>query len=119
MKTAAAVLIAFTVAAALPLFADEQKAGDTQQIKGEILDLTCYVDHGASGEKHSKCGAGCIGSGLPVGIKAENGTIYLVVGEHKPLNQELAPFAGKVVTLRGKTVSRDGVNLLENAVVVK
>jgi len=118
MKKLTTLIAAIAMAGALTLRADEQKTGETQ-IKGEILDLTCYVDHGASGDKHSKCAAGCIGSGLPVGIKAENGTVYLVVGEHKPLNQELAPFAGKVVTLRGKVASRDGVNLLENAVIVK
>ena len=118
MKKAIASFTALFVATALPLFAADTKS-ETKEVKGEILDLTCYLDHGASGEKHSKCGSGCIESGLPVGIKAENGTIYVVVGEHKPLNKELAPHAGKVVTLRGKAVSRDGLNLLENATLVQ
>ena len=43
----------------------------------------------------------------------------LVVGAHKPMNDELAPLAGKTVTLKGKMVSNGGVSMLENAEIVK
>lgn len=99
------------------LFAADKPSETT--VKGEILDLACYVDHGAAGEKHAKCAGKCIASGLPVGIKGEDGKVYLVIGEHKPLNSVLAQYAGKVVTLKGNPVSRDGVNLLANAELVK
>lgn len=100
------------------LNAAEEKTEAT--VKGEVLDLACYVDHGASGEKHgAKCGKTCISSGLPVGIKTSDGKVYVVIGNHKPLNSELADYAGKVVTLKGNPISRDGVNLLANAEIVK
>lgn len=118
MKKLTSFLTVAAVLAAIPVFAADQKA-ETKEVKGEIIDLTCFADHGAQGEKHAACAQKCISSGLPVGIKAENGTIYTVVGEHKPMNKELAPYAGKTVTLRGKVVSRDGVNLIENAEIVK
>lgn len=110
-----------TLAAASLALAQDNKAPDasTKSVKGEVIDLACYTDHGASGEKHAGCAAKCIGSGLPVGIKSEDGTVYVVIGEHKPLNKELVAFAGKTVTLTGKVVSRDGVNLLENAQIQK
>ena len=94
-------------------------ADETTTVKGEILDLACYLDHGAQGEKHTACAQKCIASGLPAGIKGEDGKVYLIVGEHKPLNKELVTEAGKVVTLKGKVASRDGMNLLENAEIVK
>ena len=97
--------------------AADSKGGTT--VKGEVLDLACYTDHGASGEKHAKCGGKCIASGLPVGIKGEDGKVYIVIGDHKPINSELAPYAGKVVTLKGDAVSKDGINLLANAELVK
>ena len=118
MRKVIASFTALVVATALPLIAADTK-GETKELKGEVIDLTCFLDHGATGEKHAKCGTGCIESGLPVGLEAQDGTIYLVVGEHKPLNKELAPFAGKAVTLRGKVVSRNGLNLLENATLVQ
>jgi hypothetical protein len=31
----------------------------------------------------------------------------------------LAPYGGKTVTLKGKIVSRDGINMIENAELVK
>jgi|ERR1700677_2587839 len=103
---------------ALPAMAAD--SGDTTTtIKGEVLDMACYLDHGASGEKHAGCAEKCISSGLPVGIKDADGKVYLVIGDHKPLNSDLAPFAGKQVTLKGKVVTKDGVTMLENAEIVK
>jgi hypothetical protein len=94
-------------------------AAETVTVKGEVVDMACYLDHGAHGEKHAACAKKCIESGLPVGLKGEDGKTYLLIGEHKPLNSELAEFAGKTITMKGKVATRDGVNLLENAEIVK
>jgi hypothetical protein len=81
--------------------------------------MMCYVDHNAVGEKHGQsCGAKCIKSGGPVGIASE-GKAYLVVGEHKPINDQLAEYCGKTITLKGKLAERGGVAMIENAEVVK
>jgi len=94
-------------------------ADNTVTVKGEVLDMACYLDHGAHGEKHAQCAATCIESGLPVGIKGEDGKTYLLIGEHKPLNSTLAQYAGKTITVKGKLVSRDGINMIENAEIQK
>jgi|SRR6185437_9526450 len=107
---------------ALPMLAHESRAAADSQavtVTGEVVDLACYLDHGAQGSKHAQCAKTCITSGLPVGLKGQDGKTYLLIGEHKPVNSELAPYAGQTVTLRGKSVSRDGLNLLENVEVVK
>ena len=92
---------------------------NTVTVKGEVLDMACYLDHGAHGEKHAQCAATCISSGLPVGIKSDDGKVYLLIGEHKPLNSELAQYAGKTITIKGKLASRDGINMIENAEIQK
>jgi type 1 fimbria pilin len=94
-------------------------ASEEITVKGEVLDLVCYVDHNATGEKHADCAAKCIQQGLPVGLKAENGKTYLLVGEHKPINAELVKHAAKTITVKGKAVSRDGFNMIENAEIVQ
>lgn len=97
---------------------DSMKGGSKSEmvtVKGEVLDMACYIDHGATGAKHADCAKTCITSGLPAGIKAENGKTYLLIGEHKPINQQLAQYAGKTITVKGKAVSRDGFNMIENA----
>ena len=88
-------------------------------VTGEIVDMMCYVDHNAVGESHGQsCGAKCIKNGGPVGIVSD-GKAYLVVGEHKPMNDQLAEYCGKTVTLKGKLADRGGIAMLENAEIVK
>ena len=89
-----------------------EKSGATQQITGEVLDLACYLGHGAQGDSHAQCGQKCIESGLPVGIKSGN-TIYLAIGaEHGTANAELAPLAGKQVTAEGVVTERDEMHVI-------
>jgi hypothetical protein len=115
------LLAAGAALALLPLAsraADAAKTGQETTVTGEILDMACYLDHGAQGAKHADCAKTCISSGLPVGIKTADGTVYLLIGEHKPANDKLAEYAAKTVTLKGKLVTRDGINLLENVEIV-
>src|SRR4029453_8390944 len=94
-------------------------AAASKEVTGEVVDLMCYVDHNATGEKHGQsCGAKCIKSGGPVGVERE-GKRYLVVGEHKPINDQLADYCGKTVTLKGKMADRGGIAMIENAEIVK
>jgi hypothetical protein len=94
-------------------------AGAEKSVTGEIVDMMCYVDHNAVGETHGQsCGAKCIKGGGPVGIVSD-GKAYLVVGEHKPMNEQLAEYCGKTVTLKGKAAERGGIAMLENAEIVK
>src|SRR5438445_8288636 len=94
-------------------------AGAEKSVTGEIVDMMCYVDHNAVGETHGQsCGAKCIKGGGPVGIVSD-GKAYLVVGEHKPMNDQLADYCGKTVTLKGKAAERGGIAMLENAEIVK
>ncbi len=120
-----AVAVAFTAAlASSPLaFAaepakDGMDAAATKEVTGEVVDMMCYVDHNAMGDKHAGCAEKCIKGGGPVGIVSD-GKAYLVVGAHKPMNDELAPLAGKTVTLKGKMANNGGVTMLENAEIVK
>jgi hypothetical protein len=93
-------------------------AAASKEVTGEVVDMMCYIDHNAMGDKHSACGAKCIKSGGPVGV-VENGKAYLVVGEHKPINEQLADSCGKTITIKGKLAERGGVAMIENAEIVK
>lgn len=117
-----ATFIAALAAAPLAIAQEQQhgtEAGASKEVTGEVVDMMCYVDHNAVGEKHGQsCGAKCIRSGGPVGILSE-GKAYLVVGEHKPMNDQLADLCGKNVTLKGKLAERGGIAMIENAEIVK
>ena len=120
-----AVVATFIAALAISPLAVAQEhehgkdAAASKEVTGEVVDMMCYVDHNAVGEKHGQaCGAKCIKSGGPAGIVSE-GKAYLVVGEHKPINDQLAEYCGKNVTVKGKIAERGGIAMIENAEIVK
>jgi len=123
MKVAiAATCITALTISPLALAQEHEHGGDaatSKEVTGEVVDMMCYVDHNAVGEKHGQsCGAKCVKNGGPVGIVSD-GKAYLVVGEHKPMNDQLAEYCGKTVTLKGKMAERGGIAMVENAEIVK
>ena len=116
INTTAAILGAAILSGPAMLIAAD--SGETKTVKGEIVDLMCYLDHGAKGEKHKGCAEKCIKSGGPVGLVSGD-DLYLVVGDHKPMNDELAALAAQTVTLKGKVVEKHGMKMIENAEIEK
>ena len=128
---AAAVALALLAGWALGRITTSSVAGPTEtrlaaSVTGEVIDMACYFDDGASGPDHAACARMCIASGLPVGLKAKDGTIYVLIGKQEPpitqpaakhetLNAQLASYAAKIVTISGTIVSKNGVNVIENA----
>jgi hypothetical protein len=102
--------------AAAPAAPGEQTASapSAQTIRGELVDLACYLDHGAKGEHHKACATSCALRGLPIGLLDKDNKVTIVIGEHdKPMNTELAEKMGTTVQLTGKIVSRDGLQMIE------
>lgn len=99
--------------------ATQAMAADTETVKGEVVDMMCYMDHGAKGDSHAECAKTCIQSGGPVGLLTKDNQLYLVIGDHKPMNDKLAPYAAKTVSIKGKVVERNGVKMIENAEIEK
>jgi len=123
LKFAVAAIFAAALAISPLAVAQEHEHGKdaaaSKEVTGEVVDMMCYVDHNAVGEKHGQsCGAKCIKSGGPAGIVSE-GKAYLVVGEHKPINDQLAEYCGKNITVKGKIAERGGIAMIENAEIVK
>ena len=81
---------------------------DAKTITGEVVDMMCYVDHNATGDKHVPALQNASRAVVTVGIVSD-GKTYLVVGDHKPMNDQLAEHAGKTITLKGKLAERDGI----------
>ena len=122
--TAAAAIIA--ASAIPPSFAST--AGKIIEIKGEIIDTWCYFSgvmgdtDATRGTAHHTCALWCAAGGIPVGVRTEEGEVYMVLkfkGED-PLEQTdtLMEIQSDVITARGKHYLRDGVNyiVVENVV---
>ncbi len=116
-----ATFIAALASAPLAIAQEHEHGSDaaaSKEVTGEVVDMMCYVDHNAMGDKHAGCAAKCIKGNGPVGIVSD-GKAYLIVGDHKPINDQLAEYAGKTITVKGKTAERGGIAMIENAEIVK
>jgi hypothetical protein len=77
-------------------------------IRGEVVDLACYLPDGRKkGEAHAACAHEGIAAGNPVGILTNSGELYLALAKDgKPVNSLLEPYAAKYVKITGKRFSR-------------
>src|SRR5687767_2084329 len=62
---------------------DQQKAwlnqGKPMTVTGELVEISCYMQLGKTGEKHIDCGSKCIRSGQPAGILTAKKDLYLLM----------------------------------------
>jgi hypothetical protein len=118
LQLAAAILISASVTALLMKWSERRNrpVAGAQEIlvTGEVLDMTCYIAYNLSGPEHAECARVCIRNGAPVGIKAQGGKVYLLTAEPgKSVNAELADYAAKIVTIKGRQTVRDGFAQLQ------
>jgi hypothetical protein len=117
-QLAAAILISASITMLLMKWSEHRNRSFTgaQEIvvTGEVLDMTCYISNNLSGPDHAKCARDCIRSGLPAGLKSQNGKVYLLTGgPGHPINAELADYAARIVTIKGRPSVRDGFAQLQ------
>jgi hypothetical protein len=118
IQLAAAIIISASVTAVLMKWSERRAhpVAGAQEIfvTGEVLDMTCYIAYHLSGPDHAECARVCIRNGAPVGIKAQDGKVYLLTGEPgQSVNAQLADLAAKIVTIKGKETTRDGFAQLQ------
>ena len=114
------VVLALVVAALLGVAASSVPAAEKAAapsdvtLTGEVLDLACYVGHGAMGPEHASCAAKCVAMGQPVGLAASDGKVYILVADHADASgfTKAKTFAGKKVEIKGEVAEKDGINAL-------
>ena len=93
--------------------AGKTAAAGKDKITGEVVDITCYANHGAKGEKHAACAQKCLTGGMPAGIVADGKLWIVTMNDHSSPSTKLAAWAGKNVTAEGTKVEKDGANIFE------
>ena len=102
-----------------PLVAAE---GQRIQVTGEIIDTWCYYSgvmggpDAVVGSAHHTCALWCSAGGIPVGLLAEDGTVYMVMkigqdAESAGGDTQLS-LAAHTVTADGLLYQRDGLKYL-------
>ncbi len=107
------------LALSAPAFAVE---GTRIQVKGEIIDTWCYYSgvmggpDAVTGSAHHTCALWCSAGGIPVGLLAEDGTVYMVLkieGDDQSASGDTQlSLASHEITADGMFYERDGLNYL-------
>lgn len=110
---------------AAPAFAEGQRV----QLRGEIIDTWCYFSgvmggpDAVVGSAHHTCALWCSAGGIPVGLLAEDGTVYMVLqiddSDESAGGDTQMRLASHVVSVDGMHYERDGLNYLVVSEVVQ
>ena len=116
MRRLAVVAVVALVAFGVAAIADEvKKPAPKVTLKGEILDMGCFMGHAAKGEKHKECALKCIAGGTPMGLQTADGKVYLITLNHDsadPYNQ-CKEWAGSMVEITGAVSQRAGMRSID------
>ena len=88
--------------------------GDAVTLKGEVIDLWCYLEGGDHGAEHKQCAVECAKAGNPIGLLTEKGDIYVMMGikDHQPGREVLIDKMADTVTVEGTLVKKGGVQVV-------
>ena len=88
--------------------------GEKVAVKGEIVDLWCYLEGGDHGAEHKECGVTCAKAGNPIGLLTAKGKIYIMMGgeDHQPGRAVLVDKMAETVTVGGTLVKKGGVQVI-------
>lgn len=109
----AGIALAATPAAAQQAAAGQQ--GRTTTITGEVIDLSCRLGQGLSGESHRMCAQVCADRGIPLAILGSDGNVYLPISTAMPGESQTARLrehAEHRVRVTGRVVERSGARAI-------
>ncbi len=94
--------------------AEHGAGGMEMTVKGELVDLACYMPHQGRGKKHAECARMCIKNGAPLGLLAADGKTYLLIEDHSSAKARkpylrARELVAETVTIHGDMYERGGL----------
>jgi len=91
-----------------------QPKGANVTIKGEAVDLWCYMEGGDRGAAKKECATACAKAGNAIGIVDANGAVYAVSGlqDHQPARDVLIERMNEPVEVAGTLVTKGGMKMI-------
>ncbi len=99
--------------------------GKRMTVTGEVIDTWCYLTEimYAEGTAHHRCAVWCAAGGIPVGIKGDDGKVYMVLKMENDttnvVNPAMLTIQTHKVTVDGDHYRRDGIDYLLVSKVVE
>jgi len=112
-KGISTMMLAVVIALGAPGVVAAQTDGESLTVKGEVVDLACYLPRGERGRgpAHQECAEMCAKDGAPLGVLDSAGKLLLLVEDHeKPAPyKDAKKLAGQQAEISGKKVERGGL----------
>src|SRR5713226_7979175 len=107
-------LVTLSVVALTAVVGLAQPKGPTVTIKGEAVDLWCYMEGGDRGPAKKACATACAKAGNSIGIVDAKGSVYLVSGlqDHQPARDLLVGKMNETVEVTGTLVKKGGAQMI-------
>ena len=88
--------------------------GETVTVKGEVIDVWCYLEGDDKGADHKKCAVACAKAGNPIGLLTEKGDVYVLVGikDHDADRDALIKKMAEAVSVEGTLVKKGGTQVI-------
>ena len=114
MKTKSATLITFAFLVVTTLTPAAQPKGERVTVKGEVVDMWCYLEGGDRGPAKRDCATACAKAGNPIGIVDTKGNLFVAGGlkDHQPAQALLIGKMNSDVTVSGTLVKKGGVQMI-------
>lgn len=103
---------------AVKVDAEHGPGGKAVTVKGELIDMSCYMAHEGKGKKHAPCAKMCVlKDGAALGILAEDGAVYLLVDDHSSAKKrkpylQAKELVAEAATITGTVYERGGVRAI-------
>ena len=114
-ETRVALVFVLALAMTLSALAAAKATAKTTTLRGEVLDLACYVNRGAKGPEHAECAKMCAMRGEPMGLLTDDGAVYVLIAPHDAMQayNQAKSLAGQKVEITGEVAEHSGVKGLE------
>ncbi len=114
MTAVASVLILLAIAGGTAMSQSKAPKPKESSVKGEVVDLWCYLNDGSHGANHKDCAVSCAKAGNPIGIVDAKGKVYVAMSEknHEPNLSMLIDKMSETVTVTGKVVDKGGTRVV-------
>src|SRR5437588_2617134 len=114
MRSTLVRLSAITLLVVATSALNAQPKGERATIKGEVVDLWCYLEGGDRGPAKKECATACAKAGNPIGVLDGTGNLYVAAGlkDHQPAQSILLSKMSEQVAVTGTLVKSGGVQMI-------
>ena len=114
MNTTSITLLTFALLVAATSTPTAQPKGERVTVKGEVVDMWCYLEGGDRGAAKRECATACAKAGNAIGILDAKGSLLVAAGlkDHQPAQALLIGRMNSDVTVSGTLVKKGGVPMI-------